>query len=103
MKGLTEIKGLRGIRTLGGSGRRGIPRMQSSVYLDMFVLRKEKERLEKEIFIFEKKVREDQDKLNDLLKKIGRLEKEDAASKKKGERGAKGRPESHLKKMSLEY
>ncbi|MEI6633074.1 MAG: hypothetical protein WCP22_04550 [Chlamydiota bacterium] len=103
MKGLTEIRGMRGIRTLGGGARKGIPRKESSIYLDMFVLRKEKERLEKEIFIFDKKVREDKDKLDDIAKKLERLEKNDAASRKKGERGARSRPESQLKKMSLDY
>ncbi len=103
MKGLTEIKGLRGIKTLGVSGKRSIPRMQSSIYLDIFVLRKEKERLEKEIFIFEKKVGEDREKLNDIVQKIEGLEREDAGRRKKSGSGKRGRPETELKKMALEY
>ncbi len=103
MKGLTEIKGLRGISTLSGSGRRSIPRKQGSIYLEIFVLRKEKERLEKEIFIFEKKLGEDRDKLKEIVKRIEGLEKEDAAGRKKSEPGRRSRPETELKKMALEY
>lgn len=48
IRGVTDVSGLREVRTLHTSGRRAMPRVQSSAYLDLYMLQKAKDRLEKE-------------------------------------------------------
>ena len=50
MKGVSEISGLQSIKSMHSGGKRSIPRAQSSAYLDLYMLRKEKDRLEKDIY-----------------------------------------------------
>jgi hypothetical protein len=47
VRGITELSGLREIRTMTSSKKRSIPRVQSSAYLDLYMLKKEKDRIEK--------------------------------------------------------
>jgi len=42
VQGVTELSGLRNIRTMNSSNKRSIPRVRSSAYLELYMLRKEK-------------------------------------------------------------
>ena len=48
MRDVNTLKGLHGLRTLHSAKKRSIPRIQSSAYLDLYMMSKEKERLLKE-------------------------------------------------------
>ena len=48
MRSVNSLRGLHSVRTLHSAKKRSIPRIQTSAYLDLYVLNKEKERLEKE-------------------------------------------------------
>ncbi|MDP8258050.1 MAG: ankyrin [Candidatus Aadella gelida] len=48
MRDVNTLKGLHGLRTLHSSKKSSIPKVQSSSYLDLYVMGKEKERLLKE-------------------------------------------------------
>ena len=48
MKDVDGLRGLHAVRTMQSSKKRSIPRIQSSAYLDLFMLQKEKDRLVKE-------------------------------------------------------
>jgi predicted nuclease with TOPRIM domain len=48
MKDVNSLKGIHGARTMQSRKKRSIPRVQSSTYLDLYMLDKEKERLLKE-------------------------------------------------------
>lgn len=48
MRDVDSLKGLHGIRTMFSAKKRSIPRVQSSAYLDLYMLNKEKERLLRE-------------------------------------------------------
>jgi hypothetical protein len=48
MRDVNSLPGLHAARTMFSAKKRSIPRVQSSVYLDLFMLGKEKERLLKE-------------------------------------------------------
>ena len=54
-RGVSDISGLRNIRSMHSEGKRSIPMVASSAYLDLYMLRKEKERLEKEDANLEKR------------------------------------------------
>ncbi len=75
MKSAMAIRGVRDIRSMQGSGRRAIPRAQSSAHLDLYVLGKEQERLEKEASLLEKRSRAIQKRLGDIQRQMGVLEK----------------------------
>ena len=48
MKDVNSLKGIHGVGTMQSKKKRSIPRVQSSTYLDLYMLDKEKERLLKE-------------------------------------------------------
>ena len=48
MRDVNSLPGLHKLRTMLSAKKRSIPRVQSSAYLDMYMLNKEKERLLKE-------------------------------------------------------
>jgi len=81
MKGVSEIGGLRGIKSMHSGNKRSIPRVQSSAYLDLYMLRKEKDRLEKEIYILDKRKNETQKKLDDVNKEMEKLQKAEPGRK----------------------
>ena len=80
MKSISEISGLRSIKSMHSSGKRSIPRVQSSTYLDLYMLRKEKDRLEKEIYILDKRKKDILKKLDEVNKEMDKLQKVEVAS-----------------------
>jgi len=80
MKSVSEISGLRSIKSMHSSGKRSIPRVQSSTYLDLYMLRKEKDRLEKEIYILDKRKKDILKKLDEVNKETDKLQKVEVAS-----------------------
>ena len=48
MRDVNTISGIHAVRTMCSTKKRSIPRIQSSTYLDLYMLNKEKERLLKE-------------------------------------------------------
>lgn len=57
------------------TSKRAIPRAQSSAYLDLYILRKEKDRLEREESLVEKRKKEIQKKLKEVEQQMELLEK----------------------------
>ena len=106
MKGVTDVSGLREIRSLHSTGKRSIPRVQSSAYLDLYMLEKEKERLEKEAALLEKRSRAIRKRLGDIQRQTEVLEK--SARQEVSGGGVesafrKGRSGRKWKSMALNY
>jgi len=78
VRGATELSGLREIKTMHSSKKRSIPRVQSSAYLDLYMLRKEKDRLEKEVCILDKRRKSIQKRLDEINTEMEKLEKIEA-------------------------
>jgi len=76
MKALHEIATIRNLRSMHSIGARSVPKAQRSPYLDLYTLKKEKDRLEKETSILEKKRKITGRLLNDVNKTITGLQKE---------------------------
>ena len=74
MRGITKISGLRDIRSMRSS-KRSIPRVQSSAYLELYILRKEKDRLEKEEAVLERRRQGIQKRLADIQRHMEAVEK----------------------------
>ncbi len=106
-RGVSDISGLRNIRSMHSAGKRSIPRVASSAYLDLYMLQKEKERLEKEDTILEKRRVAIQKKLEDIKKEEEVLEKlsqqEKECQNRHGEIVREDPQEKKWKKMALSY
>ena len=57
-------------------GARSVPKVQRSPYLDLYTLKREKDRLEKEVVVLEKKMRITGRLLGDVNKLIAALQEE---------------------------
>ena len=107
MRGVTDVSGLREIRSLRSTGKRSIPRVQSSAYLDLYMLEKEKERLEKEAVLLEKRSQAIRKRLGEIQRQAESLEK--SASQPEGREGgdkragARNGPGKKWKTFSVNY
>ncbi len=103
MKGVSEISGLRSIKSMHSSGKRSIPRVQSSAYLDLYMMRKEKDRLEKEIYILDKRKKDIQKKLDEINKEMEKLQKAETERKESVTKEFEKPSGKEWKRMSLKY
>ena len=106
-RGVCDISGLQNIRTICSTGRHSIPRVAGSAFLDLYMLRKAKERLEKEDAILERRKAGIQTRLEDINKEMEVLEGLHQ-QEKGGQIGHKEAikekdQEKKWKKMSLSY
>ena len=103
MKGVSEISGLRSIKSMHSSSKRSIPRVQGSVHLDLYILHKEKDRLDKEIYILDKRKNETQKKLDDVNKEMEKLQKAKTGRKERVLKESEKPAEKEWKTMRLKY
>lgn len=103
MKGVSEISGLRSIKSMHSSSKRSIPRVQSSGYLDLYMLRKEKDRLEKEIYILDKRKKDIQKKLDDVNEQMDKLQKAETGRNESVNKEFEKPSGKEWKTMPLEY
>jgi len=103
MKGVSEMSGLRSIKSMHSSNKRSTPRVQNSAYLDLYMLRKEKDRLEKDIYILDKRKIGTQKKLDDVNKQMDKLLKTEPERKEKLSQEVKKPRGKDWKTMSLKY
>ena len=104
MRGVTDISGLRDIRSMH-STRRSIPRFKNSAFLDLYMLQKEKERLEKEAALLAKRSQGLQKRLGEIQRQMGGLERsaQTERSGNGGETTERSRPAKKWKSFSVNY
>lgn len=76
MKGMLQVFGVRDIKSIHGIGARSIPKIQRSDYLELYMLRREKDRLEKEAFTLDKRRNSVMKQINSITQRIENLQKE---------------------------
>lgn len=101
MKGALQIPGSRDIKSIHSVGARSIPKVQRSSYLELYMLRRKKDRLEKEIFALDKRSDSANRQLNNINKQIEKLQKE--VHKEQKIKTYKSIPERPLKTMAINY
>ena len=101
MRGMQEVSNLRDIKSLHSVGARSIPKVQRSSYLDIYVLQREKSRLEKEIFVLDKRRSAVARHLDGVRKRFEKLEKESRQNENIKTYGKI--PPKPLKSMSIKY
>lgn len=107
IRGVTDVSGLREIRSLHTSGRRSIPRVQSSAYLDLYMLQKAKDRLEKEAALLIKRGQAIEKRLREIQKQMESLERstrvEPPSDRREHAQEANGPTKRKWKKFALRY
>lgn len=104
MRDVNNLKGLHIVKTMQSTKKRSIPRIQSSAYLDLYMLNKEKERLIKE----DEKLCMRREAIKKRLQEIdldtNKLQEAEAIVKTTGRTSTqKNEVKKEWKKMSLNY
>ncbi|MBU0999659.1 hypothetical protein KKG24_05180 [Patescibacteria group bacterium] len=101
MKGISKMPSLKEIKSIHSIGARSIPKVQRSSYLDLYVLEREKKKIENEIYALNKRKSTLGRQLDDINKRIGGLQKEAHQEQKiKTHRSVPTKP---LKTMAVNY
>ena len=115
MKDVTTAKGLNDLRTVLSSHVHSKPAQKGTAHLDLYLLSKEKQRLEKELGRLEQQQRRIRERLADICQAMGMFEKEaererssEEASTELGAGGKQPAPASQYsqrpwKKMPFDY
>jgi predicted nucleic acid-binding Zn-ribbon protein len=103
VRGVTELSGLREIRTIHSTKKRSIPRVQSSAYLDLYMLKKEKDRLEKEIYILDKRKKSMQKRQDEIDLEMKKLEEAEARGRQANPEVFKKNPEVFKKPSGKDW
>ncbi|MEA1964199.1 MAG: hypothetical protein U9O41_03615 [Candidatus Aerophobetes bacterium] len=108
MKSINDVgSSIRDVKTARGGNLRATPRPKGSAYLDLFMLTKEKEKLEKEESNLEKRKMQIQKRLEEIAQQIEILKKDLGKQEKKsgGEKTFQARKTSgkNWRTVSLGY
>ncbi|MDD3978387.1 MAG: hypothetical protein PHI15_09600 [Methanomicrobium sp.] len=101
MKDLSEIATVRNLRSMHSIGARSVPKVQRSPYLDLYVLKKEKDRLEKEMTLLEKRKKINGRLLSGVSELINRLQTE--VQEDQGIKTIKHTKSNTLRTMPIKY
>lgn len=101
MKMMQQISGARDIKSIHSIGARSIPKIQRSTYLELYMLRREKDRLEREVFALDKRRNTAKRQLNSLNKRIEILQEE--MQKEQKVKTYSDVPTRPLKRMAVNY
>ena len=101
MKGIQRVVSVRDVKSIHSIGGSSVPKAQRSAYLELYVSGREKDRLEKEIFVLNKRMSTAQKLLNSVYKRIKKLQSEVSAEHSVTIR--KSVPAKPMKKLSMQY
>ena len=101
MNGILQVPDIRDIKSIHSIGARSIPKVQRSSYLELYVLKREKDRLEKELFALNKRRKTRDRQLNSIDKRIGGLQKE--VYEEQNIKTYRSIPTKPLKTMAINY
>jgi seryl-tRNA synthetase len=92
---------LKDMKSIHNVGIRSIPKIHRSNYLELYMLGREKDRIEKEIFELDKRRDSVKKQLDGIYKRIEKLQKEIAEEKKS--KPFSNTPSKPLKTMAINY
>lgn len=97
-----NTRGLSDIRSIQSTGSRSIPKVLRSSYLELYILGREKDRLEKETCFLDKRKKLAEKQLQSIMGRIGKLQKEIAREHDKV-KTYRNVPTKPLKTMAMSY
>ena len=101
MKGILQVTGVREIKSIHSVGLRSIPKVQRSAYLELYMYRREKDRLEKELFLLDKRRTTAKRLLDSIDKRIEKLQTE--THEKQKVKTYRNVPTKPLKTFPMQY
>jgi len=101
MKRTLQLPSIRDIKSIHSIGARSIPKVQRSSYLELYMLRREKDRLERELFALDKRRDAANRQLDGINKRIEKLQKEVQEEQKI--KTYRSMPTGPLKTMAINY
>ena len=101
MKGIQQVISIRDVKSIHSVGARSIPKAQRSTYLELYTHRREKDRLEKEVFALDKRKNTAQRLLDSINKRIEKLQTETHEEQKI--KTYRNIPTKSLKTFSMQY
>ena len=110
MKDVNSLKGIHGVRTMQSRKKRSIPRVQSSTYLDLYMIDKEKERLLKEDGKLSMRKDDVKRRLEEIDREMSEMQETDTVVKPTANKSSSGRTlaqtygaKKEFKTMALTY
>ena len=101
MRGMMQVAGIRDVKSIQSTGTRSIPKVQRSSYLELYMLKREKDRLEKEIYSLDKRRNTAKRQLDSISI---RIEKQQKGIHQEQEIGTyRSIPTKPLKTMGISY
>ena len=101
MKGIQRVISVRDIKSIRSIGGGSVPKAQRSAYLELYVSGREKDRLEKEIFVLDKRRNTAKKLLTSVYKRIEKLQSE--VREEQVVKTSKSVPGKPMKKLSIQY
>jgi len=103
MKDVNSLKGIHGAGTMQSRKKRSIPRVQSSTYLDLYMLDKEKERLLKEDRKLSMRKDDIKRRLEEIEQETGKMQETEAIVKPTANKSSSGRAFAQTNGMKKEF
>ena len=101
MKRLSQIPGIAHIKSAHSIGVRSIPKVQRSPYLELYMLRNEKDRLKREICALDKRRNALKKQLDSTSARIEKLQAE--VDQQRAVKVCKSQPIGSFKKVAIDY
>lgn len=103
MKKTVLVPGARDMKTIHSAGIRSIPKSQRSMYLDLFILSQERDRVDKEHMVVSKRHRLLNKQLSGVNRRLDKLQAE-LVRERELKQGQLGKPFGQVrKKMKVKY
>lgn len=100
-KSISVLPSLSDIKSIRSLGTWSIPKVQRSSYLELYMLRREKERLEKELFMLDKRRNSANRQLDNIIERIEKLQRQ--TREKEGMKIYRKVPTAPLKTLAIRY
>lgn len=101
MKRIQRVMGIKDVKSIHSVGIRSIPKVQRSSYLDLYMLKREKDRLEKELLSLDKRRNSIRRQLNSINRRIDNLQ--EGVYKEHNIKTYRNVPIKPLKTISVNY
>jgi len=101
MRGMMHVASIRDVKSIHSTGMRSIPKVQRSSYLELYMLKREKDRLEKEIYSLDKKRNIAKRQLDNISIRIEKQQQE--THEEQEIRTYRSIPTKPLKTMGISY
>lgn len=102
MKKRIHVTGLRDIKSIHSAGIRSIPKVQRSLYLDLYMLKREENKVEQALIYLDKRRNSLRRQLQSIKQRVDRLQKE-MLQEQQVVKSSKNMERRSLKRLAIKY